>query len=84
MKNIDTMIKNHGKFKLIRDSSKVSEEAEKFLQNHNLPYRVVYADEMDCEDELPWIYSPCGTIPYVGKGGFNIFRDNYDDKYCKK
>jgi len=61
---------------LVRDSSKLCQEAEDFLNEHKIEYDIFYANEKDV-DNLPVIFSPLSCHPYEGRAGFNLFKYPY-------
>jgi len=58
---------------LIRDASKLSEEAETFLKENELEYTIFYSEKKDVPN-IPVIYSSNSFFVYEGNPGFHIFK----------
>jgi|GEM_PF-4140119 len=56
---------------LIRDASELSTKAEEFLKEKNYQYDIFYGDE---REQLPAIFAPNCSHPYIGERGFNYFK----------
>jgi hypothetical protein len=60
---------------LIRDTSKLSSEVEKYLKKHNIMYDVIFSDD----DNLPCIFPPNSAVTFKGSKGFKFYKYIYNE-----
>jgi len=71
------MINETSRYLLIRDGSKLSEQAENFLAKNKLEYDFLY---QNTDRDLPVIFDSTSRHPYKGEKGLKLFIGIYKEK----